>query len=262
MSGVSPDAGLSTGTAPTVRVENLPRLERPESTSLAITEAERLVALLSGLGPDGWARPTDCALWDVRAMTGHVLGMAQTFSGLRRFATTMRAGAKAAGDGPMIDGLTAVQVTANAGLDNAELIAQLEATAPVQARWRARRRLMRRIPMKQQLNDGSVETWKFGYLVDIILTRDSWMHRVDISRATGRPLDLTAAHDGRLVADVVAEWARRHGKPFTLQLTGPAGGSYTVGGGGEELTLDAVEFCRTLSGRMTGTGLLAQEVPF
>jgi hypothetical protein len=55
-----------------------------------------------------------------------------------------------------------------------------------------------------------------GYLLDTILTRDPWMHRVDIARATGRDMVLTADHDGRIVADVVAEWARRHGQPFTL----------------------------------------------
>ena len=68
--------------------------------------------------------------------------------------------------------------------------------------------------------------------------------------------------NGRIVADVVAEWARRHGKPFTLELTGPAGGTFTGSTGGTSLTCDAIEFCRTLSGRVPGTGLLAQQVPF
>ena len=86
------------------------------------------------------------------------------------------------------------------------------------------------------------------------------MHRVDVAQATGRSLDLTPGHDGRIVADVVAEWARRHGKPFTLQLTGPAGGTYTEGSGGVELTCDAIAFCRTLAGRAPGSGLLAQQV--
>ena len=49
----------------------------------------------------------------------------------------------------------------------------------------------------------------FGVLIVVtglmILTRDTWMHRVDISRATGRDLVLTAEHDGRIVADVVDE---------------------------------------------------------
>ena len=41
-----------------------------------------------------------------------------------------------------------------------------------------------------------------------------------------------------------------------------AGGNYTHGTGGPHLQLDAVEFCRVLSGRGTGDGLLAQQVPF
>src|SRR5204862_6719261 len=109
---------------------------------------------------------------------------------------------------------------------------------------------------------GTVETWKAGYLYDIVLTRDTWMHRSDLAAATGKPMQLTAEHDGRIVADVVAEWARRHGQPFTLRLTGPAGGDFEQGTSGEEITIDAVEFCRILSKRGTGEGLLATDVPF
>jgi hypothetical protein len=61
---------------------------------------------------------------------------------------------------------------------------------------------------------------------------------------------------------VVAEWARAHGKPYRLTLTGPAGGLWSSGTDGEQITMDAVEFCRVLSGRATGTGLLAHQVPF
>jgi hypothetical protein len=89
------------------------------------------------------------------------------------------------------------------------------------------------------------------------------MHRVDITQVTGHEMVLTRTHDGRLVADVVAEWARRHRQPFTLTLTGPIGATYVAGdGSGEPLTLDTVEFCRTISGRASGSGLLATEVPF
>jgi hypothetical protein len=106
------------------------------------------------------------------------------------------------------------------------------------------------------------ERWRLGYLMDVIYNRDCWTHRVDISRAIGRDPVLTQEHDGRIVADVVSEWARRHGRPFTLTLAGPAGGSYVAGDGGEQMELDAVEFCRILSGRAQGTGLLTTEVPF
>jgi hypothetical protein len=42
----------------------------------------------------------------------------------------------------------------------------------------------------------------------------------------------------------------------------PAGATFAQGDGGEEITIDAVQFCRILSGRGTGGGLLAQQVPF
>ena len=52
------------------------------------------------------------------------------------------------------------------------------------------------------------------------------MHRIDLARATAKPLDLDPDHDGRIVADIVAEWASTHGEPFTLTLGGPAGGQF------------------------------------
>jgi hypothetical protein len=88
------------------------------------------------------------------------------------------------------------------------------------------------------------------------------MHRVDISRATGAPLVLSADHDAVLVADVVAEWAARQGQPYRLRLTGPAGGQWESGGEQPLVVMDAVEFCRTVSGRSPADGLLATQVPF
>jgi hypothetical protein len=75
------------------------------------------------------------------------------------------------------------------------------------------------------------------------------MHRIDIVRATGAHHELTADHDGVIVADVVTEWARRHGQPAHLQLTDPAGGEWTFGTAGPTLELDATDFCTTASGR-------------
>jgi hypothetical protein len=73
---------------------------------------------------------------------------------------------------------------------------------------------------------------------------------------------LTADHDGRLVADVVAEWAGRHGQPFSLVLSGPAGGRWATDDGAEGIEMDALDFCWTLAGRAPGTGLLETPVPF
>ena len=243
-------------------IDQVQPISRAEAVALAANENRRMLELLRQLGDDDWTKPTDCPDWDVRAMAGHVVGMMATFASLKEFAHVMRAAPKAAGDGPRVDGMTAVQVADRAHLSTAELIDQAADIGPRSARGRGRvPALLRKAPMKEEVG-GETETWKLGYLLDVILTRDPWMHRVDLSRATGREMVLTADHDGRLIADVVAEWARRHGQPFTLHLTGPAGGTFTNGVGGDEITLDAVEFCRTLSGRATGAGLLTQEVPF
>jgi hypothetical protein len=117
------------------------------------------------------------------------------------------------------------------------------------------------MPVLQDV-DGRKEAWTFGYLLDVILTRDPWMHRIDITDATGADLVLTADHDGEIVAGIVAEWSARHGQPYELRLTGPAGGAWSRGTGGPPITLDAVEFCRAISGRSPAEGLLNTQVPF
>ena len=236
-------------------------LERGLAMRLAATEYDRFLELLRTLGSDDWSRPTDCPGWDVRAVAGHTLGMAEMTASLRQFAGQNAAAARGGGG---VDALTAHQVRTRAPRGTAELIERFAAAGPRAVRGRRRLAgVVGRLPMpgKQAVGDQR-ETWRFGFLLDVILTRDPWMHRVDISRATARELRLTPEHDGRLVADVVAEWASRHGRPYRLRLTGPAGGEWTAGNEGPELELDAVEFCRIVSGRGTGTGLLTQQVPF
>lgn len=99
------------------------------------------------------------------------------------------------------------------------------------------------------------------YLLDVGFTRDVWAHRIDICAATGREMHLTADHDGRLVADIVAEWASIHDQAFELVLEGPAGGKFSHGDNGERVDIDAIEFIRVLSGRLPGTGVLANALP-
>src|SRR3712207_2277320 len=160
--------------------------------------------------------------------------------------------------------MTALQVREHADLDGPTIAARLEAAAPRALAGRRRlSRIVGRVKLpEEQVVGSSREWWRIGFLLDVILTRDVWMHRGDVARATGRELVLTPGHDGVLVADVVAEWAQRHGRPYRLRLTGPAGGEWSSGSGGEEIEMDAVEFCRVVSGRGTGEGLLGQQVPF
>jgi uncharacterized protein (TIGR03083 family) len=228
---------------------------------LAATEYGRYVDQLRTLDAADWERPTDCTLWDVRAMAGHCLGMAEFAASLPTFVRQNAVAGRRGG--VFIDALTGLQVEVRAALGTAQLVARYAAVAARAVRGRRRRSvLMGRAPMPgAETINGSPERWTFGYLVETILTRDTWMHRIDTARATGRDLVLTAGHDGAIVTDVVAEWAGRHGYPYTLTLTGPAGGRWSSGDG-PELELDAVEFCRVLSGRGHGEGLLGVQVPF
>lgn len=238
------------------------QLHRPGAMRLAATEYDRFAAALAGLDDTQWTRATDCPAWDVRALACHVLGMAEMAASVRE-GSRQRKLAQRSGT-VFIDALTALQVREHADLAPSELVARFHRIGPRAARGRRRtpgfiRR--RSMPIPQQV--GSVEEWwAIGFLTDTILTRDTWMHRVDLARASGQVLRLTADHDGALVADVVAEWSARHAKPYTLRLTGPAGGTWSAGADGPQLDLDAVEFCRVLSGRESGTDLLATEVPF
>ncbi|MFJ8963376.1 maleylpyruvate isomerase family mycothiol-dependent enzyme [Lentzea sp. NPDC102401] len=233
-------------------------LDRDIAMRLAATEYDRVVALLEGLAPQDWAKPTDCPAWDVRAVAAHLLGMAEMSASMRESMRQVKA-AQARG-GVFIDELTDLQVTERAGMAPAGIVARYAEVAPkaVKARrrmpWFVRRQKM---PAAQVVN-AREETWTLGFLSDVIMTRDPWMHRIDLARATGAPLVLTAEHDGVLVDDVVREWHERLARPVALRLTGPAGGTW--GEGGPELEFDAVEFCRALSGR--GTAPLDTEVPF
>ena len=240
-----------------------PALDRSTAMQLAATEYDRCVAQLRSLTPEDWTKPTDCAGWDVKAMAAHMLGMAELTASVLEMRRQMKSARQRGGE--PIDALTAIQVETRRSLPPVEIVKRFAAAGPKAAR--ARRRtpgfVRRRVdPELQPVGDGSHEPWTFGYVIDVILTRDPWMHRIDIAQATGRGLKLTADHDGVLVADVVQDWADRHVQPYDLTLTGPAGGHWSAGTGGPELELDAVEFCRIVSGRGTGEGLLGTRVPF
>src|SRR5215467_7933066 len=214
-------------------------LPRGTAMRLAATEYQRFADLLRSLGPGDWARPTECPGWDMRAMVAHALGMVEMAASIRETNRQLKL-ARSRG-GVFLDALTALQVNERADMTPAQITARFAARAPKAAR--ARRRTpgfirRRTLPIPQQVGERE-EEWTIGYLIDVVLTRDPWMHRADISRATGAHLVLTAGHDGVLVADVVAEWAARHGQPYTLHLTGPAGGTWRSGGEGPLIEADA-----------------------
>ncbi len=231
---------------------------------LAATEYGRCAELLQSLDQPDWATPTACPDWDVRQMAAHMLGMVEMAASIREGSRQQRA---ATVNGNIdVDRMTALQVRERADWSGPAIADRFAARSAKAARGR---RLtpgfIRRRTMIGGVINGVEEPWTLGYLIDVILTRDPWMHRLDICTALDRTPQLTADHDGVIVADVVAEWADRHGKDFTLHLTGPAGGTWTAGSGGPALELDAVGFCRVISqrpGPADFADLMSTEVPY
>src|SRR5256714_4300734 len=238
------------------------RIKRPEARILAEEEFVRTAEAVKSLSPDEWSMPTDCTGWDVRRMMLHVLGSADAQASVRQFIHQFRNGLplnKEIDSRHWVDGMNELQIRERDHLSNDEIVAQLRAIGPkaVKGRWRTP------LPMRYMpIPFGPPVGWTgLKYLLDVGFTRDVWAHRIDLHQAIGRPMRLTAEHDGRLVADIVAEWAEIHGQPFELVLEGPAGGKFTYGEDGERVEIDAIDFIRTLSGRLTGGGVLSNALP-
>jgi uncharacterized protein (TIGR03083 family) len=238
------------------------RIKRPEARELADEEFRRFADLVASLTPEEWATPTDCTAWDVRKLALHVLGSGEAQASVKEFAHQFRRGKplnKEIDSHHWVDGLNELQIRERDHLTNAELVAQLAAVGPkaVKGRW-GTPAPARYLP----LPFGPPIGWApLKYLLDVGFTRDVWAHRIDIHAAISRPMPLSSQHDGRLVADIVAEWASIHRQPFELVLDGPAGGKYSQGVDGERVEIDALDFIRTLAGRLPGTGVLSNPLP-
>jgi uncharacterized protein (TIGR03083 family) len=254
-------------TMTTIDVTTLEPLTHHEAMNLQEHELECTLRMLRSLGLEAWSTPTDCPAWDIRAMYQHVLGACEAGASMRENVHQLRRARtyRKQHGGPLEAALSEVQVRERADLSPAQVVERLAAIAPKTVRGRSRTPALVRNHAKMAVDGPVHETWKFGYLIDTIYLRDLWMHRVDVAHALGQPLELSTDHDGRIVADVVAEWARRHGQQFVLELAGPVGATYVSdpdAPGAEHVSLDAVEFCRTLAGRLSATGLMATVVPF
>jgi uncharacterized protein (TIGR03083 family) len=238
------------------------RIKRPEARVLAVEEFRRFAVLVGSLDGGEWTLPTDCDAWDVRKMALHVLGSADAQASFPQFLHQLRRGRplnKEIDSHHWVDGLNELQIRERAHLSDAEIVEQLTDVGPkaVKGRW-GTPPPMRYLP----ISFGPPIGWApLKYLLDVGFTRDVWAHRIDICGATGREMHLSADHDGRLVADIVAEWAQIHGEPFELELDGPAGGKFTQGVGGERVEIDAIDFVRVLAGRRQATGVLAHPLP-
>ena len=259
--------GYMTDQRPLQPVAAIPALTHAEAMAMAAVELDRFLALVDSLGPDDWRRPTACTRWDVRQVLAHVTGAAAGFARWSEFRRQnnprLHRRYRQPGD-TVIDRINAIQVADRADRAPAALIAELREVGP--RAIATRRRLPAplravRLPMPPPIG----RVMPIGYLTDLIYTRDLWMHRLDIARATGRPMVLTAEHDGRVTALVVRDLAHTLAPllgdaSLVYALTGLAGGAWLIGDNpapAAVIQMDALDFNLLASGRLAPADLLA-----
>jgi uncharacterized protein (TIGR03083 family) len=242
---------------------------RTDARPVCLAVYDQLDALLRTLGVKDWAAPTACPGWSVADMVGHLIGAARGNASVREFTRQQLWGMRHRGEfgGNPLDAVNGLQIADHAGLPDARRAEALREVAPLAIRGRMRLSAWFGCVSVPLSSGGSAavgmpRSVNLGRLLDAVYTRDAWMHTIDIAEAVSRPPSLSAPVNGRIVQDVVLDWVRRHRQPVDLTLTGPAGGRYRHGAGGTVLEMDAVEFCRILSGRSPGDGLLKTKVLF
>lgn len=253
-------AATMTPTAPAQRAAAIPAPGHAEAAGMAAVELDRFLALLEGLAPEDWARPTACTLWNVREVVAHQAGsyarMASWAEFRRQVGRAARRPYQARGMS-QLDAMNQLQVDDRCDCSPAELIAELRRVGPSSVETRRRLPwLLRALRMPAP----PYGWWPVGYLTDVILTRDTWIHRLDLCRATGRPMALTADHDGRITELVARDLATKlRDEPVVYELGGPAGGTWRFGAGTPIATLrmDALDFHLIAAERLSPADALA-----
>ncbi len=111
-------------------------LDRDTAMRLAKTEYERFLALLEGLAPQDWAKPTECPGWDARAMAAHLPGMAEMSASIRESMRQVKL--TQSRGGVFIDAPTALQVEERVDMSPADIAARYAFVTPLSAKARRR----------------------------------------------------------------------------------------------------------------------------
>jgi uncharacterized protein (TIGR03083 family) len=240
-----------------VPVATIARIDDAEAERLYAELTASMTGLLSDLSPEEWGKPTECELWRVRDMIAHLTGWSEAIASTRElvhqtFGSVMRRGEF----GNVIDAQNQVQVDDRSSLSVDELLQRFTTAAPLGA---ARRRKISKavgwLPVFVPYLGGRID---LRYVTNVILTRDIYMHRIDISRATGRPYRAGAA-DQRVFDDIVRDWFERSKAAARLVIEGEIRGTY-VSEATPTATLkaDGVEWTRMLFQR-TGREIVTIE---
>jgi uncharacterized protein (TIGR03083 family) len=223
---------------------------------VGLAQRSALIAQLEALEPGDWHVVTECDPWTVRDIAAHIAGELVWTRNPFAYATLVASWLRHYRGRSFLDGTNEAAVRARRDWTTGQLLDVLRRDAPraVVPAW------ARPLPLAGVANLPRYAT--FGYLADVVLPRDCFMHRHDVARATGRAVAFDPS-DTEVVAQVVRDLQRAwRGPALTLRLNGPAGGTWRLGAGdaaaGPIAELDAVEFLRQLSGRDTDPTLFDQ----
>lgn len=224
-----------------------------EAHRLLQTALDRFLVLMESLNPQDWDKPTACAEWSVRDILAHQAG---GYASGTSYKEILRQASHLPKRGQLIeDAINAFQLKERAGKSPSELINELKQVGPIAAKkWAYQFQLAKLISIPHPIA-GSLS---FRYLMWIIHSRDTWMHRLDICRATGKTFEQTRDHDGRIAELVMLDVAnllkkKYDGPALIFDLTGIAGGTWKIGNGEAAATIrmDMLEFNIFASGRYT-----------
>ena len=239
-------------TPPTLaNASKIKNVTKDEAYDLLQTALDRFLALAETLEADDWQKPTACTAWTVRDMLAHQAGGYASGTGYKEM---IRQGMRLPKRGQLIeDAINDFQLQERADHSPQELIDELRKVGPIAAKkWAYGFRFAKLIAIPHPI----AKTLSFRYLMEVTHSRDTWMHRLDVCRATGRDFEQTKEHDGRIaelvMLDVANIFGRKHPElSLTFDLTGIAGGVWTIGKGESVATIrmDVLDFNIFASGR-------------
>ncbi len=231
----------------------VPYITAEEAYTLMRAELELFLSLAESLAPDDWGKPTACAVWSVRDILAHQAGGYASGTGYRELVRQYSAIPKK-GQLPE-DAINELQLRERADRSPTELIAELRQVGLVAIqKWAHQFRLVKPITVPHPVGG----LLSLRHLMWVIHSRDTWMHRLDICRATHRKFQQWREHDGRIVALVMRDLGillheKLEAQAVVFDLSGVAGGVWKVGSSEATATIqmDALDFNIFASGRFT-----------
>lgn len=231
-----------------LRLDDVPKPAHAEWLELGTQVDGSLIETLGSLTDDQWNSPTVCYPWTVRGVVSHMIGWEEATLSPTHLVRQASCGwrTRKAHEGSWLNAINQYQVDSQASVSPEQLLDRLAELTSRYHKVRTRYGLMTAaLPMKEPFS----RTWvPVRFMFDTIFVRDHFMHHSDICTAIGREFPVGDA-EIRIAHDAFREWGKKAGASVTLELSGPAGGTFARGTGEVRVSGDAIELCRVLAGR-------------